>query len=58
MYTSTDTRLEWPGEGPLFESDSHKYRGQNMATIRVNSLAIIEVRPAALVQIWQDMWET
>ena len=19
MYTSSDTRLEWPGEGPLFE---------------------------------------
>ena len=24
MYTSSDTRLEWPGEGPLFESDSNK----------------------------------
>ena len=22
MYTSSDTRLEWPGEGPLFEPDS------------------------------------
>ena len=22
MYTPSDTRLEWPGEGPLFESDS------------------------------------
>ena len=27
MYTSSDTRLEWPGEGPLFESDSNKRRG-------------------------------
>ena len=27
MYTSSDTRLEWPGEGPLFESDSNKPRG-------------------------------
>ena len=24
MYTSSDTRLEWPGEGPLFEPDSNK----------------------------------
>ena len=27
MYTSSDTRLEWPGEGPLFESDSNKRQG-------------------------------
>ena len=27
MYTSSHTRLEWPGEGPLFESDSNKRRG-------------------------------
>ena len=27
MYTSSDTRLEWPGEGQLFESDSNKRRG-------------------------------
>ena len=33
MYTSSDTRLEWPGEGPLFESDSKNARGQNGATI-------------------------
>ena len=26
MYTSSDTRLEWP-EGPLFESNSNKRRG-------------------------------
>ena len=24
MYTSSDTRLQWSGEGPLFESDSNK----------------------------------
>ena len=23
-YTPPDTRLEWPGEGPLFEYDSNK----------------------------------
>ena len=27
MYTSSDTRLEWPREGPLFESDSNKRQG-------------------------------
>ena len=27
MYTLSDTRLEWPGEGPLFESDSNKHQG-------------------------------
>ena len=27
MYTLSDTRLEWPGEGSLFESDSNKRQG-------------------------------
>ena len=27
IWTSSDTRLEWPGEGSLFESDSNKGRG-------------------------------
>ena len=27
MYTSSDTRLGWPGKGPLFESDSNKRWG-------------------------------
>ena len=27
MWTTSDTRLEWPKEGPLFESDSNKSRG-------------------------------
>ena len=25
MYITSDTRLEWFGEGPLFKSDSNKY---------------------------------
>ena len=25
MYTPSDTRLEWLGEGPLFKSDSNKH---------------------------------
>ena len=29
MYNSSDTKLEWPGEGPLFELDSNKrWRGK------------------------------
>ena len=28
MYTSSDTRLEWPGEGPLFKWDSNKCWGR------------------------------
>ena len=27
IWTSSDIRLEWPGEGPLFESDSNKRWG-------------------------------
>ena len=27
MYTSSNTRLGWPREGPLFESYSNKRRG-------------------------------
>ena len=27
MYTLSDTRLEWPREGPLFELDSNKRWG-------------------------------
>ena len=33
MYTSSDTRLKWPGEGPLFESDSNKRRGGKMGPL-------------------------
>ena len=53
MYTSlSDTGLEWPREGSLFELDSNKRRGGgNGAAIPVTS-AIFEGRPAALGQIW------
>ena len=64
-----DVRLqEWPGEGPLFESESNKHflpkwghysnrtqtntGGQKEATIRLTSWAIIDVRHATLGQIW------
>ena len=38
MYTPSDTRLKWPGEGPLLESDLNKRQGAKMGvTIRVTS---------------------
>ena len=37
MYASSDTRLEWLREGPLFELDLNKRWGQNGATIRITS---------------------
>ena len=33
ISTSSDTRLEWPGEGPLFESDSNKRQGAKTAPL-------------------------
>ena len=37
MYTSFDTRLEWPREGSLFKLDLNKAGTQNGTTIRVSS---------------------
>ena len=33
MYTSSDTRLDWPGKGPLFESDSNKRQGAKTGSL-------------------------
>ena len=35
MYLPSDPRLEWPGEGPLFEFNLNKCWGQNVGTIQV-----------------------
>ena len=51
VYLPSDPRLEWPGEGPLFELDFKKCMDQNVGTIRVTPWAIIYVRPAALGQV-------
>ena len=32
-YTSSDTGLEWPGEGPLFESGPDKRRGSKTGSL-------------------------
>ena len=49
---SSDTRLEWPGR---YSSRTQiNAAGQNGATIRITSWAIIKVRPAALGQMWHQ----
>ena len=48
----SDTRLRWPGRGRYLSQTRMNAGGQNGATIRVTSQAIIEVKPAALGQIW------
>ena len=35
VYLPSDPRLEWPGEGRLFEFNLNKCWGQNVCTIRV-----------------------
>ena len=51
MYTSSDTRLEWPGRGHYSNQTQINAGGQNGTTILVTSWAVIEVRPAALGQM-------
>ena len=52
MYLPSDSRLDLPGEGPLFELDFKKWLGggQNMDTIPVAPWAIIYIRPGPLVR--------
>ena len=38
MYTSSDIRLEWPREGPFFESDSNKRMGSKTRSLPRQSL--------------------
>ena len=51
VYLPSDSRLEMPGEGPLFELDFNKWwGGQNVGTIPVTPWAIMYVRPGPLVR--------
>ena len=43
--------LEWPGEGPLFQLELKKCRGQYVGTIRVIPWAIIYVKSGTLGQV-------
>ena len=48
VHLPSDLILEWPGEGPLFQLDFKKCRGQNVGTIRVTPGPL-------LCQAW-DSW--
>ena len=51
VYFPSDSRLDLPGEGPLFELHSNKWwGGGDMGTIPVTPWAIIYVRPGPLVR--------
>ena len=52
VYLPSDSRLDLPGEGPLFELDFKKWweGGQNMDTIPVAPWVIIYIRPGPLVR--------
>ena len=43
--------LEWPGEGPLFQLELKKCRGQYVGTIRVIPWAIIYLKSGTLGQV-------
>ena len=51
MYTSFVTRLEWPGEGPLFESDSNKRQGAKTGSVFESLL-----RPLLKSGLWPLFW--
>ena len=53
MYTLSDIRLEWLGEESLFESNSNKPGGPIRG--HYSSHLVVEVRPAALEQIWHPL---
>ena len=54
MYLPSDSRLDLPVEGPLFELDFNKWweggGGQNVGTVQVTPWAIICVRPGPLAR--------
>ena len=49
VYLPSDSRLDLPGEGPLFELDFKKW-WDNMDTIPVAPWAIIYIKPGPLVR--------
>ena len=62
VYLPSDSRLDLPEEGPLFELDFKKWwEGGNMDTIPVTPWAIIYIRPGPLVRYgtganYYQMW--
>ena len=51
VHLSSNLILEWPGEGPLFQLELKKCRGQYVGTIRVILWAIIYVKSGTLGQV-------
>ena len=51
VHLPSDLILEWPGEGPLFQLELKKCRGQYVGTIRVIPWAIIYVKFGTLGQV-------
>ena len=52
MHTSSDTGLEWPREGHYASGTEINAGDSKQGHYSSTSWAIIEVRPAALGQIW------
>ena len=51
VHLPSDLFLGWPGEGPLFQLELKKCRGQHVGTIRVIPWAIIFVKSGTLGQV-------
>ena len=51
VHLPSNLILEWPGEGPLFQLELKKCRGQYVSTIRVIPWAIIYVKSGTLGQV-------
>ena len=58
VYLPSDSRLDLPEKGPLFELDFNKWLGgggQNVGTIQVTPWAIINVRLGPLARYGTDV---
>ena len=53
VHLPSDLILEWLGEGPLFQLELEKCKGQYVDTIRVIPWAIIYVKSGTLGQVNQ-----
>ena len=51
VHLPSNLILEWPGEGPLFQLELKKCRGQYVGTIRVIPWAIIYVKSVTLGKV-------
>ena len=54
MYTSSDTRLEWPEEGQVFESDSNKRRGVKTGSLVITPHLPFTVLGAIALTVYKE----